>query len=797
MSRSTNMQLIKYLREFSLHPENAKELRGLILQLAIQGKLTSNWRREHPDVEPASFLLDRIGKEKINLVREKKTRKEKSLPPISEEEMSYQLPKGWEWCRLTDISVYIQRGKSPKYSEIKKIPVIAQKCIQWKGFEMYKAKFIDPNTIVKYGPERILKSDDLLWNSTGRGSLGRIGIYNENYNEYELAVADSHVTVIRVDKNNCIADYIFKYLSSPLIQNNIENRASGSTNQIELNTGTVKETVLALPPKKEQKAIIKVVEQLFVEVEQLEELTKQRIQLKLDFVTSALQELTIGDTQKEWTCLQQHFSTFFSEKQNIEKLRGGILQLAMQGKLTKSWRKQRLLIREEVEDASFLIERIKSKKEKLVKEKKIRKEKPLPQITKDDIPYELPKGWVWCRMLDFCYLITDGAHHTPRYVDSGVPFLSVKNLSKGILDFSDTKFIELNTHQDLIKRCNPEYGDILLTKIGTTGIAKVIDTRKDFSIFVSVALLKIAKDELFPKFIEHCINSPLIKKQSSDGTEGVGNKNLVLRKIKAFLIPLPPFEEQQAIVQKVNALMSLCDGLEQQIIMSEANQENWMKSALREVFAPKETKDGLINSLLPDLDSLHKVANLQQAMIVQKTELGLGSGRGKVYLQKTSANLKSIKKVDIPYEFKKSHHGEFSWQLSEDLDKNPYLHKVTTDYGEIFEVKASKQQEVLKALNTPANASFVQAVDELINVYQNRLISGATDRVELLNTVCRAVKDTKSTIGNTIYSYMRNWEIEQKGYDTKADKFTQSEVFAIIQLIVQLGWEKELMNDKK
>src|SRR5699024_5887305 len=118
------------------------------------------------------------------------------------------------------------------------------------------------------------------------------------------------------------------------------------------------------------------------------------------------------------------------------------------------------------EPASLLLERIREEKDRLVKEKKIKKEKPLPEIGEDEIPYELPKGWEWVRLNNICSLITDGTHSTPKYTEYGVPFLSVKDLSKGFIDFSNTRFISEEEHTQLIKSCNPQYGDILLTKVG-------------------------------------------------------------------------------------------------------------------------------------------------------------------------------------------------------------------------------------------------------------------------------------------------------------------------------------------
>jgi type I restriction enzyme S subunit len=180
----------------------------------------------------------------------------------------------------------------------------------------------------------------------------------------------------------------------------------------------------------------------------------------------------------------------------------------------------------------------------------------------EQVSFNLPSNWKWTKLDHLCSLITDGTHHTPKYTKNGVPFLSVKNVSSGDIDLTDTKFISEDEHQTLIKRCHPEFEDVLLTKVGTTGICKVIDIDFEFSIFVSLALLKFPKKYIYPYYLELAINSPFVKEQSKKNTQGVGNKNLVLKHIKNFDIPLPPLEEQKRIVAKVDQLMELCDHLE-------------------------------------------------------------------------------------------------------------------------------------------------------------------------------------------------------------------------------------------
>jgi len=147
-----------------------------------------------------------------------------------------------------------------------------------------------------------------------------------------------------------------------------------------------------------------------------------------------------------------------------------------------------------------------------------------------------------------CNDISDGTHFTPNYVTHGIPFLSVKDLTKGYISFDDCRYIDIEEHQKLIKRCNPQYGDVLYTKVGTTGIAKAIDVEKDFSIFVSVALLKL-KDKISSSFVEKSLNLPFCRKQAEKLTQGATNKNLVIKDLKTIKLFCPEYSEQLKIVK--------------------------------------------------------------------------------------------------------------------------------------------------------------------------------------------------------------------------------------------------------
>ena len=158
-------------------PDGIKKLRELILTLAMQGKLVP----QDPSDQTACELLKEIEAEKRRLVKAGKIREPKPLPEIKLEEVPYELPLGWKWVRLGMISEYIQRGKGPSYSDIEEVPVISQKCIQWSGFNKDVVKFIDPSTIEKYQNERFIRTGDLLWNSTGTGTIVTITLLKTKY----------------------------------------------------------------------------------------------------------------------------------------------------------------------------------------------------------------------------------------------------------------------------------------------------------------------------------------------------------------------------------------------------------------------------------------------------------------------------------------------------------------------------------------------------------------------------------------------------------------------------------------
>ncbi|MBE7691190.1 restriction endonuclease subunit S [Tenacibaculum piscium] len=572
------MQLLKHFKELTVNPKNAKELRGLILQLAVQGKLTANWRKENTNIEPASELLKKIQKEKECLIKEKKIRKEKTYPEIDKSNLTKNVPLIWDFNYIRDISSVVTCGmaSTPKYTEKGRI-FLSAKNVKSFIFKPEKHKFVSEETYQKIIKSSKPEIGDLLLTRVGAG-IGEACVIDQNI-DFAFYVS---LTLIKPMKG-IDSYYMLYWLSSKEgITKILDNIYGKGVSQGNLNVNQVRQFVMPIPPLEEQKEIVKVVETLFKEVDKLEQLTVSRISLKEDFVKSSLKELTNNNTKKEWDYLQEHFKSFFNETTNIKKLRETVLQLAVQGKLTADWRANN----PSTEDATILLKRIQKEKAQLIEDKKIKKEKILPKITKEEIPYKLPKSWVWCRMGEIGLFERGKSKHRPRndfrlFSDGIYPFVQTGDVSSakkngGIVNTHKSLYNDLGLSQS--KMWNK--GTLCITiaaNIAETGIlgfnACFPDSVVGFTNLVS------GKTSRYVEFFITIMKSDLEKYAPS-----TAQKNINLGILYELKFPLPPLEEQKAIVEKVNALMSLCDKLEQEVQQSEAHSTELMKSCLKEVF---------------------------------------------------------------------------------------------------------------------------------------------------------------------------------------------------------------------
>ena len=510
----------------------AQQLKNSILQMAVQGKLVP----QDPNDEPASVLLERIRAEKERLIKEKKIKREKNPSVIFKgadntpyekigdevrslaDEVPFDIPDSWEWVRLIDVCEYIQRGKSPKYSPIKKYPVVAQKCNQWSGFSIEKAQFIEPNSLSSYGPERLLQDNDLMWNSTGLGTLGRMAIYKTAANPYELAVADSHVTVIRPLKQFVLPEYLYYYFANPSVQSVIEDQADGTTKQKELATATIKAYLTPIPPLDEQR----------------------RILAKLSEVLPVVKNY--GVVYDETTAMQEAFP---------ESLKKSILQETVQGKLVPQDPSD--------EPAEALLERIRAEKQRLIKEGKIKKDKHESVIFRrdnshyekldgvercidDETPFEIPENWCWVRF--GTALVNRDAERIPLSVSQREKLDKKYDYygASGVIDKVDRYLFDkplLLVGEDganLLLRSKP-IAFIASGQYWVNNHAHVIDA------VAGVDLRYIAL------FINATNLAPYVT--------GTAQPKMNQEKLNSILVPLPPTNEQRRIVSAFEGIAAI------------------------------------------------------------------------------------------------------------------------------------------------------------------------------------------------------------------------------------------------
>ena len=526
---------------------NGKQLKNSILQWAIQGKLVP----QDPNDEPASVLLEQIRAEKARLVKEKKIKKDKNESFIFrgddnsyyekmdegtvkciDDEIPFEIPSSWEWCRLSSITSFLHRGKSPKYGESKILPIIAQKCNQWDRIYTDRCLFSDKENISKYTEDQFLKTGDIIINSTGGGTVGRTGFVDEYvFETYKQFVADSHVTVVRC-MDIMISTYVYYFLLSPYIQIGIEDRCSGSTNQIELGTNTIANYLIPIPPVEEQ---IRIVEKI-----------------------------------KKAYPLIEHYSTSQEklEELNIKvykNLKKSILQEAIQGKLVPQNASEG--------DADILLAQIEEEKHKLLSLGKVKKKdmfssiifrgddnKYYEQIGKecslidDNIPFEIPSSWAWSR-IENIFQINPKNEREEDVMAAFIPMEKIKAGYSSSYEYESRVWGTINKNFTHFAD-----GDVAFAKITPCFQNRKSMILKDLpnGIGAGTTELKVLRPYggtinqwyiLF--FLE---SSYFIDEASFKGT--ANQQRIISGYLEHKLIPIPPLEEQERIVEKVKFLLS-------------------------------------------------------------------------------------------------------------------------------------------------------------------------------------------------------------------------------------------------
>ncbi|MCG6261845.1 restriction endonuclease subunit S [Vibrio vulnificus] len=532
-----------------------KKLRELILELAVRGKLVP----QDPNDEPASVLLERIAVEKAQLVKEGKIKKQKKLPSIDDDDYLFDIPSGWSWERLGNVGeTNIGLTYSPKDAGETGIPVLRSANIQ-RG----KIDLSDLVRVQKEVKDSVLVEIGDLLICARNGSKALVGKTAQICELKEPMAFGAFMAIFR----SCINDYIEVFLNSPVYRKNLEGVSTTTINQI--TQSNLRSTICPIPPVEEQHRIVAKVDELMALCDQLEQQTEASLDAHQVLVETLLATLTNSQDATElmanWTRISEHFDTLFTTEQSIDQLKQTILQLAVMGKLVPQDPND--------EPAAILLERIAEEKAQLVKEKKIKKQKALLPIAEDEKPFELPKGWEWCRVNDISLFTTSGSRDWAKYYsESGALFVTMGNLSRGSYDLrmDNLRYVKPPIDGEG-SRTKLEPHDLLISITGDVGNLGLIPEGFGEAYINQHTCLLRFMPECRDKFFPELMRSPFAKLQFDAPQRGIKN-SFRLSDVGEMVIPLPPKEERTRITQKVDNMMSFCDQLKQRLRDSQQTQ---------------------------------------------------------------------------------------------------------------------------------------------------------------------------------------------------------------------------------
>ena len=568
-------QLLAHFDHISDAPHAIPRLRRFILDLAVRGKLVEQDLRD----EPASELLKRIQAKKTRLVSAGEMKKEKPLPVIEENEIPFAIPANWRWVRLNDVTSYLQRGKSPKYATGEGLPVISQKCIQWRGLDFDSAKLITRESIEEYESIRFLRSGDLLWNSTGTGTIGRI--IKVKKPPLKL-VCDSHVTVVR-----CLEvdpEYVRSWIRSDHVYAVIEDRAAGSTNQVELTLQLAMNQVVPLPPLAEQQRIVAKVDELMAICDRLEAAQAERESRRDRLAASSLNRLNNGADGDAFRTHAHfyfnHLARLTTRHEHIQQLRKTILNLAVRGQLVPQDTSD--------EPADNILIEISSREGGNTNgEGKLKT--AFTRVPDEETPFRIPYGWTWTRIGCLCNMISGKGFKADEYSKSGARLFQIANVSFGKTKWESLNYLPISynvTYPELVLNA----GDLVMAlnrPLLNRQMKAAIIGEKDLPaiLYQRVGKFLFYSSSVLPEYFFRYLQSLLFIEQLEQNLQGSDQPFINKSDTVQFLIPLPPLAEQHRIVAKVDELMALCDRLEAQLTSTQTESRRLLEAVLHEALA--------------------------------------------------------------------------------------------------------------------------------------------------------------------------------------------------------------------
>lgn len=486
---------------------NAQDLKNSILQLAVQGKLVEQRAEEGT----ARELLEQIKLEKDQLIKDKKIKKSKPLPEITEDEIPFEIPESWEWVRLNGIVCNNGQEKPQckfSYIDIGSIDNVHQKLNQKENIVEAKDAPSRARKIVKYG--------DIIY-STVRPYLHNMCIIDKEFSFKPIASTGFAVM-------SCLGKlynrYLFFYLMSPTFDNyaNASENARGATYPA-INDDRLYRAIVPVPPLQEQHRIVDKIEEILPYIDQYD---------------------------KAYTKLE----TF--NKKFPEDMKKSILQMAMQGKLVEQ--------RSEEGTADELYEQIVAEKAQLIKDGKIKKEKPLPEITEDEIPFEIPSSWIWVRWGELSFSIQYG-YNAPALSEGHYRMVRISDIQDNKVLWETVPYCKIEDKE--VATYLLEKNDILFARTGgTVGKSFLVKDVPYEAVYAGYLIrTRYNSERLAPEYLKFFMESQLYWQQLRNGTIATAQPNCNGQTLAKMMIPIPPFEEQKRIIAKIEELLPYCDQL--------------------------------------------------------------------------------------------------------------------------------------------------------------------------------------------------------------------------------------------
>jgi type I restriction enzyme S subunit len=561
-------RLLAHYERIADAPDAIPRLRRFVLDLAVRGKLVP----QDPSDEPAAELLKRIAAEKARLAKAGEIRKPKPLPAV--DEPPFALPQNWRWTRIREVTS--DRGQEVPKSRFTYIDVTA--IDKEAGF------VADPKVLeASEAPSRarkITRKGDVIY-SCVRPYLLNVAVIETDFDPPPIA---STAFAILNGHGLVMPRYIWIVLRSPFMVACVEENQRGQAYPA-INDSDFAVLPFPLPPLAEQRRIVAKVDELMALCDRLEAARQTREATRDKLTAASLARLNAPDPdtfRDDARFALDALPALTARPDQIRQLRQTILNLAVRGKLVPQDPKD--------QPASELLKRIAKERADLIKKKEIRRENGLDPVQSAEMPFDVPVSWVWSRIGEAVLFTQYGTSQKSNPSEKGVPVLTMGNVQDGLVVWNNEKRIP-ETSEDLPALYLRKF-DLLYNRtnsaelVGKTGIYLGEDGVRTFASY----LIRLRPSLLStnPRFLNMAMNTPefretqivpLIKKQT-------GQANVNGTALKNMLVPLPPLAEQHRIVAKVDALMALCDRLEESLAATAVTRRRLLDALLVEALAP-------------------------------------------------------------------------------------------------------------------------------------------------------------------------------------------------------------------